>query len=188
MRIALELALSRRSPPRMTIPPGTRLGPFEVVDLIGTGGMGAVYRAHDPRLRRDVAIKVLASGGLGDPTRLRRFEQEALAVARLAHPNIIAVHDIGDCDGSPYIVTELLEGTTLAREDGRPANATAQGGRDRDRDRSRPRRRARARHRPPRHQARKRVHHPRRPSQDSRFRHRQAHRCRRSDDRDAPPR
>ena len=104
----------------MTIPPGTRLGPFEVVDLIGTGGMGAVYRAHDPRLRRDVAIKVLASGGLGDPTRLRRFEQEALAVARLAHPNIIAVHDIGDFDGSPFIVTELLEGSTLREKMGRP--------------------------------------------------------------------
>jgi eukaryotic-like serine/threonine-protein kinase len=97
----------------MTISPGTRLGPFDVVDLLGAGGMGAVYRAHDPRLRRDVAIKVLPAGFLGDPNRLRRFEQEALAVARLAHPNIVAIHDIGTHEGSPYIVTELLEGGTL---------------------------------------------------------------------------
>src|SRR5262245_40806177 len=97
----------------MTISPGTRIGPFHVVDLIGVGGMGAVYRAHDPRLRRDVAIKMLPPGFLGDPNRLRRFEQEALAVARLAHPNIVAVHDVGSSEGSPYIVTELLEGETL---------------------------------------------------------------------------
>jgi eukaryotic-like serine/threonine-protein kinase len=105
----------------MTISPGTRIGPFHVVELIGVGGMGAVYRAHDPRLRRDVAIKVLPAGFLGDASRLRRFEQEALAVARLAHPNIVAVHDIGNSDGSPYIVTELLEGSTLREKmNGRP--------------------------------------------------------------------
>ena len=105
----------------MAIAPGARLGPFEVVSLIGTGGMGAVYRAHDTRLKRDVAIKVLKSGGLDDPNRLRRFEQEALAVARLDHPNILAVHDVGSFEGSPYIVTELLEGGTLREKmDGRP--------------------------------------------------------------------
>jgi eukaryotic-like serine/threonine-protein kinase len=97
----------------MTISPGTHLGPFEVVDLLGAGGMAAVYRARDPRLHRDVAIKVLPPGFRGDPNRLRRFEQEAQAVARLAHPNIVAVHDIGSYEGSPYIVTELLEGGTL---------------------------------------------------------------------------
>ena len=75
--------------------------------------MGAVYRAYDPRLQRHIAIKVLSTGFGGDPDRLRRFEQEALAVARLAHPNILAVHDIGSFEGSPYIVTELLEGETL---------------------------------------------------------------------------
>jgi Tol biopolymer transport system component len=97
----------------MTLPPGARLGPFDVVGLLGAGGMGAVYRAHDPRLKRDVAIKVLPPEFARDPDRLRRFEQEALAVARLAHPNILAVHDIGSHDGSPFIVTELLEGSTL---------------------------------------------------------------------------
>ena len=105
----------------MTIAAGTRIGPFEVIDLLGAGGMGAVYRAHDPRLKRDVAIKVLPPGFVGDPTRLRRFEQEALAVARLAHPNIVAVHDVGSYEGSPYIVTELLEGGTLREKmSGRP--------------------------------------------------------------------
>ena len=97
----------------MTLTPGTRLGPFDVGELVGAGGMGAVYRAYDPRLQRHVAIKVLPPGFVGDPDRLRRFEQEALAVARLAHPNILAVHDVGTHDGSPYIVTELLEGETL---------------------------------------------------------------------------
>jgi Tol biopolymer transport system component len=97
----------------MTLSAGTRIGPFEVVHALGAGGMGAVYRAYDSRLRREVAIKVLPPAFAGDPDRLRRFEQEALAVARLAHPNIVAVHDIGTHEGSPYIVTELLEGETL---------------------------------------------------------------------------
>ena len=105
----------------MSISPGTRIGPFEIVDVLGAGGMGVVYRAHDPRLRRDVAIKVLSPGSLADPGRLRRFEHEALAVARLAHPNIVAVHDVGSYEGSPYIVTELLEGGTLRQKmNGRP--------------------------------------------------------------------
>jgi Tol biopolymer transport system component len=97
----------------MTISAGTQLGPFEVIDLLGAGGMGAVYRAYDPRLRRQVAIKVLPPAFSSDPDRLQRFEQEALAVARLTHPNILAVHDIGRHDESPFIVTELLEGETL---------------------------------------------------------------------------
>jgi eukaryotic-like serine/threonine-protein kinase len=104
----------------MTIAPGTRLGPFELGDLLGAGGMGAVYRAYDPRLQRHVAIKVLAPGLGGNPDRLRRFEQEALAIARITHPNILAVHDVGSHDGSPFIVTELLEGETLRQAlDGR---------------------------------------------------------------------
>jgi Tol biopolymer transport system component len=97
----------------MTISGGARIGPFDVVDLLGTGGMGAVYRAHDSRLRREVAIKVLPPAFSSDPNRLKRFEQEALAVARLAHPNIVAVHDIGTHEGSPYIVMELLDGASL---------------------------------------------------------------------------
>src|SRR5689334_17280614 len=97
----------------MTIAAGTRLGPYDVLNLLGSGGMGAVYRAQDPRLHRQVAIKVLPAEFTRDPTRLKRFEQEALAVARLTHPNIVAVHDIGTHEGAPFIVTELLDGTTL---------------------------------------------------------------------------
>ena len=92
---------------------GTRIGPYEVVSAIGAGGMGEVYRARDPRLNRDVAVKVLPPSFSSDPQRLQRFEQEAHATAALNHPNILAVHDTGQQDGSPYIVSELLEGETL---------------------------------------------------------------------------
>ena len=97
----------------MTLRSETRLGPYEIVSAIGAGGMGEVYRARDPRLGRDVAIKVLPASFSGDPSRLQRFEQEARAAAALNHPNILAVHDIGTQDGSPYIVSELLDGATL---------------------------------------------------------------------------
>jgi Tol biopolymer transport system component len=97
----------------MTVTSGTRIGPFEVLELLGAGAMGAVYRAHDPRLRREVAVKVLPSAFSRDSDRLRRFEQEALAIARLAHPHIVAIHDVGTHDDSPYIVMELLSGETL---------------------------------------------------------------------------
>src|SRR5215475_14281983 len=97
----------------MPLQPGSRLGPYEIVAPIGAGGMGEVYRAKDPRLSRDVAIKVLPASFSQDADRLRRFEQEARAAGVLNHPNITAVHDIGSHDGSPYIVTELLEGETL---------------------------------------------------------------------------
>ncbi|MGC1384751.1 MAG: protein kinase [Candidatus Acidiferrales bacterium] len=83
---------------------------------IGAGGMGEVYRAKDTRLGRDVAIKVLPTSLTKDPDRLRRFEQEAKAVAALNHPNILGIHDIGEQDGSPYIVSELLEGASLRTE------------------------------------------------------------------------
>lgn len=92
---------------------GTRIGPYEILSAIGAGGMGEVYRARDPRLKRDVAIKVLPPSFSSDPQRLQRFEQEAHATAALNHPNILAVHDIGQHDGTPYIVSELLEGETL---------------------------------------------------------------------------
>jgi eukaryotic-like serine/threonine-protein kinase len=97
----------------MSISPGQRLGPYEVVALIGTGGMGEVYRAIDTRLRRDVAIKVLPAEFSADADRLGRFEQEARAAAALNHPNILAVYDLGRHDAAPYIVSELLEGKTL---------------------------------------------------------------------------
>jgi Tol biopolymer transport system component len=97
----------------MALNPGTRLGVYEVSAQIGTGGMGEVYSAWDPRLARNVAIKVLPSALSTDPDRLRRFEQEARAAAALNHPNILAVYDIGVHDGAPYIVSELLDGETL---------------------------------------------------------------------------
>jgi Tol biopolymer transport system component len=97
----------------MALPPGTKLGPYEVVSTVGAGGMGEVYRAKDPRLKRDVAIKVLPSSFSQDADRLRRFEQEAQAAGALNHPNITAVYELGSHEGSPYIVTELLEGETL---------------------------------------------------------------------------
>jgi serine/threonine protein kinase len=97
----------------MNLAAGTKLGPYEIVSLLGAGGMGEVYRARDSRLRREVAIKVLPQTLSRDADRMRRFEQEALATAALNHPNILAVFDIGTSEGSPYVVSELLEGETL---------------------------------------------------------------------------
>src|SRR5260221_6567760 len=97
----------------MSLAPGVRLGPYEVLSAIGAGGMGEVYRARDPRLGRDVAIKVLPAAFSADPDRLRRFEQEARAAAALNHPNILVVYDVSTQDGVPYVVSELLEGETL---------------------------------------------------------------------------
>src|SRR5512141_2904209 len=97
----------------MSLAAGSRLGPYEIVTPIGAGGMGEVYRARDPRLGRDVAVKDLPASFSKDPDRLRRFEQEARAAGVLNHPNIMAVYDIGTVEGSPYVVSELLEGETL---------------------------------------------------------------------------
>src|SRR5437764_10864816 len=97
----------------MPLAPGTQLGPYEILSQLGAGGMGEVYRARDPRLGRDVAIKILPGDFCKDPDRLRRFEQEARAAGALNHPNILAVYDIGTTDGAPYLVTELLEGVSL---------------------------------------------------------------------------
>jgi WD40 repeat protein/tRNA A-37 threonylcarbamoyl transferase component Bud32 len=92
---------------------GSRLGPYEIVSPLGAGGMGEVYRALDPRLGREVAVKVLPEPVAQDAERLRRFEKEARAVGALNHPNILTVHDLGSHNGSPYVVTELLDGETL---------------------------------------------------------------------------
>jgi eukaryotic-like serine/threonine-protein kinase len=97
----------------MNLTSGSRLGPYEIVAPLGAGGMGEVFRARDTRLKREVAVKVLPQATSLDPDRLRRFEQEALATAALNHPNILAVFDIGTNEGSPYVVSELLEGETL---------------------------------------------------------------------------
>ncbi len=89
-----------------------RFGPYEVIGLLGTGGMGEVYRARDPRLKRDVAIKVLAHAGT-DPVRQRRFTDEAQAASALSHPNIVTVYDVGSRDGMPFIVSEIIDGVSL---------------------------------------------------------------------------
>jgi eukaryotic-like serine/threonine-protein kinase len=94
--------------------PGDKLGNFEIVALIGRGGMGEVYRARDLRLRREVAIKTLPPGFAGDRDRIARFEREARAASALNHPNIVSVYDIGHDNGVSFIVSELIEGETLA--------------------------------------------------------------------------
>ena len=97
----------------MTHPAGTKLGPYEVIALIGAGGMGEVYKANDSRLHRHVAVKVLPQSLATDPDRLRRFEQEARSAGAMNHPNVVAVYDVGLHEGAPYIVSELLHGETL---------------------------------------------------------------------------
>ena len=100
----------------MSLDTGTRLGPYEVVGVLGVGGMGEVYRARDTRLRRDVAVKVVHPRLASDPDFLSRFEKEAHAAARLDHPNIVVVHDVGTHEGSPFIVSELLKGESLRKK------------------------------------------------------------------------
>jgi len=100
----------------MSLGSGTRLGPYEIQSAIGAGGMGEVYRARDTRLQRDVAVKVLPAGLSSDPDRLARFEQEARAAAALNHPNILAVYDVSQHDGAPYLISELLEGGSLREQ------------------------------------------------------------------------
>jgi eukaryotic-like serine/threonine-protein kinase len=100
----------------MTLTSGIKLGPYEIVAPLGAGGMGEVYRARDTRLGRDVAIKVLPETFATDSERLRRFETEARTIATLNHPNILSIHDIGKHDGSPFLVSECLEGYSLRQE------------------------------------------------------------------------
>src|SRR5437667_7737844 len=97
----------------MKLAGGSQLGHYEILTTLGAGGMGEVYRARDPRLDRDVAVKVLPQTVSADPRALARFEREAKAVAALSHPNILSIHDFGTHAGAPYTVTELLEGATL---------------------------------------------------------------------------
>ena len=97
----------------MALTSGVHLGPYEIFSLLGSRGMGEVYRGRDPRLGRDVAIKVLPSNASSDPGRVQRFEQDARAAAALNHPNILTVYEVGVDHGAPYIVSELLEGQML---------------------------------------------------------------------------
>ena len=98
----------------MTLVPGSRLGAYEIVAPLGAGGMGEVHRAHDTRLRRDIALKVLPGAVASSPERLARFEREARIVARLNHPNIVTLHSIEEADGVRFLTMELVEGRNLA--------------------------------------------------------------------------
>lgn len=99
--------------PSQDLSPGTFIGPYRLLELLGKGGMGEVYRAHDPKLGREVAIKVLPAAFAESAERLRRFEQEARAASALNHPNILTIYELGTHEGSPFLVMELLEGLTL---------------------------------------------------------------------------
>jgi eukaryotic-like serine/threonine-protein kinase len=98
----------------MALDIGARLGPYEVLSLLGTGGMGEVYRARDTKLNRDVALKVLPEAFASDPERLARFQREAELLATLNHPNIAAIYGLEDSDGTRALVLELIEAPTLA--------------------------------------------------------------------------
>jgi serine/threonine protein kinase len=98
----------------VALAPGTRLGAYEILSLIGVGGMGEVYRARDSRLNRDVAIKVLPADVAADRDRLARFEREAQVLASLNHANIGHIYGVDDSSGTPALVMELVEGPTLA--------------------------------------------------------------------------
>src|SRR5262245_3643970 len=100
----------------MPLAPSKRLGPYEVIGSLGSGGMGEVYRARDTRLDRSVAIKVLSADAAGDADLRARFIREAKAVAALEHPHICRLYDVGDADGVHYLVMPLLDGKTLAEQ------------------------------------------------------------------------
>src|SRR6188508_2283875 len=97
----------------MSLATGARLGPYEIIAPLGVGGMGEVYRARDPRLKRDIAIKVLPDAVASSPERLARFEREATTVAGLNHPNIVVLHSIEDDGGTRFLTMELVEGRSL---------------------------------------------------------------------------
>ena len=110
----------------MTLVPGTKLGPYEIVAPLGAGGMGEVYRARDTRLDRTVAIKILTQGLANTPEVRQRFEREARAISSLNHPHICALNDVGHQDGIEYLVMEYLEGETLAARIGKSPLPTAE--------------------------------------------------------------
>jgi len=98
----------------LSLQPGTRLGPYEILSAIGAGGMGEVYKARDTRLDRTVAIKVLQASLASDSQFRERFDREARTISQLDHPNICALHDVGEQDGTAYLVIQYLVGETLA--------------------------------------------------------------------------
>ena len=149
---------------------GSRIGPYEIVSLLGSGGMGDVYRARDARLGRAVALKVLLPDVAGDPGRRQRFEQEARAASALNHPNILSVYDTGSQDGLVYMVSELIDGETLRDHLKRGPLPQSRVRRNCRTTGRRPGGRARRGHRAPRSQARKHHADPRRARQDPGFR------------------
>ena len=143
---------------------GERFGGYAIRSLLGVGGMGEVYRAHDATLGREVAIKVLPPAFTADPERRARFEREARMLATLNHPHIGAIYGVEEADGVRGLVLELVEGETLAERiaraaAGAPVAADRRGARDRAADRRRARGGARAGHRPPRSEAREHQDH-----------------------------
>jgi serine/threonine protein kinase len=154
----------------MPISIGSRIGPYEITGLIGSGGMGTVFRARDTRLNRDVAIKLLLPSLVADDEMLRRFQVESQSASALNHPNILTVYDVGGADGhEPYLVTELLEGESLSSRLKRGKLTVAQAV-DYAKQIACGLAAAHAKGIVHRDQARQSVHHQRRPGQDSRFR------------------
>src|SRR5216117_2602398 len=100
----------------MTLGPGSKLGPYEIRSALGAGGMGMVYRAHDPRLGRDIALKILPEKVARDAQSLARFMREARAIAALNHPHIVTIHSTEEAEGLPFITMELIEGRTLDQQ------------------------------------------------------------------------
>ena len=155
----------------MALVSGAHLGPFEVLEPLGAGGMGEVYRARDSRLGRIVAVKVLRSDLAADPDRIERFEREARAASALNHPNIVTIYDVGVEEGMSYIAMESVDGSAL-RESRRPRKAASHSDRRQRRraDRGRARRGASRGHRPSRPQTRERHGDCRWPGEDPRLR------------------
>jgi serine/threonine protein kinase len=114
VHIPVESVISRHPHNPMALASGTRLGPYEVLALIGAGGMGVVYRARDSKLNRDVALKILPDAFASDSDRLARFKREAQVLASLNHPNIAAIYGLEESNGVRALVLELVEGPTLA--------------------------------------------------------------------------
>src|SRR5947209_600312 len=112
----------------MSLEPGTRLGPYEIVSAIGAGGMGEVYKARDTRLERTAAIKVLPSHLSSSPDLRQRFEREAKTISQLSHPHICALYDVGNQDGVEYLIMEYLEGETLTEFNESQGQISAAGG------------------------------------------------------------
>ena len=97
----------------MAVTPPKTIGRYDIIELVGRGGMGVLFRAHDPMLQRDVALKMMHVDFTGDDTARERFQREARAVARLQHKNVVTIHELGEVEGTPYIVMEFLSGRDL---------------------------------------------------------------------------